>query len=124
MLSIMLCTGFYIERESIPVFMRWISSLGFTTFSWNALLLIEFDGASLTYDCGPPLLSKFAVCSNTTSSVPRVITSQMALDTFGVDGSLLANLGYLVLYLGVVMMATYAAIRINVTSTRVVRMAG
>ena len=122
MLSIMLCTGFYVERESIPVFMRWLSNCGFTTFSWNALLITEFDGASLTYDCLPALQSNFAVCNSNSSASARQITSRMALDTFNVEGSRLENIGYLVLYLCIVMVSTYVAIRCNVTSTRVVRM--
>merc|ERR1711871_360439 len=51
MLSVMLCTGFYIEREAIPGFLRILPMLGFTTYSWNALLLTEFDDSDTTYEC-------------------------------------------------------------------------
>jgi len=88
--------------------MRWVSSLAFTSLSWNVLLLNEFDGNVKTYVCDPEV-SKYAVCANGTR-----ITSDMALATFEVSGGLFENFAYLFLYLFVVMLITYAAIRVNI----------
>lgn len=96
MLSFMLAGGFYLDARNIPVALQWIPAIGFTTYTYPALMLNVFaDNPTRSFSCSPAATSVTATATEQTwPECP--VTGPTVLRSYGIDGSVASKAGVLI----------------------------
>lgn len=60
LLPMTVLSGFFVNSESIPVYLQWLANLSFVKYAYSAVAINEFD--NLTFTCTPEELSDSGEC--------------------------------------------------------------
>jgi len=108
-ICMLLFGGFYIQN--LPSYISWLSIFSPFRYAYNAWMLIELSATEVTCDGGHLL----AVCASGLGVT--VVPTAVLLGVLGVTGSLGFNIGCLVGYCFVSLIASYLALRFRKVST-------
>lgn len=116
-ICMLLFGGFYIQH--LPYYVNWLSVLSPFRYGYNAWLLIEFSSVDVVCDGG----FLFAACATgntyaySSATAVAVVPKDVLFKVLGVTGSLVLNVGSLVVYCVVSLVISYIALRFRKVST-------